>query len=202
MEYYHNLVTERSWQLLKNLQRKYKFILIGGWAVFVWTKAMKSKDIDIVVDYTELEKFRQDFEIYKNERLKKYEIKKEEVDIDIYTYHYSNPGLPAEEISSYTVSHEGFRVPIPEILLILKQAAYQERKGRPKGEKDKVDILCLLGMEDFEFEKFKSLLLKFGKEELVDEVKNLLGQITEVKELDLNQYQISKLKKRILAELS
>ena len=37
-EYYHNLVNKKSFEILKQLQRTHNFILIGGWAVFVWTK--------------------------------------------------------------------------------------------------------------------------------------------------------------------
>jgi hypothetical protein len=39
------------------------------------SKALKSKDIDIIVGYDELEKLKNDFSVFKNGRLKKYEIK-------------------------------------------------------------------------------------------------------------------------------
>ena len=137
-EYYHNLVTKKSFEILKQLQRTHNFILIGGWAVFVWTKSLKSKDIDIVLDYLELEKFKGQYELTKNDRLKKYEAKEGEVDIDIYVNNYSNPGLPAEEIEKYAVPRAGFRVPRPEVLLLLKQAAHEARPGTPKGAKDAI----------------------------------------------------------------
>lgn len=45
MTYYNELITEKSWKKLQELKRKYKFILIGGWAVYVYTKTLKSKDV-------------------------------------------------------------------------------------------------------------------------------------------------------------
>jgi len=68
MEYYHDLITEKSFKILQDLKREFDFILIGGWAIFLYTKALKSKDIDIIVDYDELEKFKKEFDIVKNER--------------------------------------------------------------------------------------------------------------------------------------
>ena len=56
MTYWHELITEKSWQLLQELKGKFRFKLIGGWAVYLLTKAQKSKDIDIIVDIAELQK--------------------------------------------------------------------------------------------------------------------------------------------------
>lgn len=75
MQYYHKLVTDKSYQFLQNLKRSYEFVLIGGWAVYLYTQALKSKDIDIIVDYKELAKLKENFDVFKNDRLKKYEIK-------------------------------------------------------------------------------------------------------------------------------
>jgi hypothetical protein len=58
MAYYHDLITDKSWQILQSLAYEYKFILIGGWAVFLWTQSLKSKDIDVVLEFTDLEKIR------------------------------------------------------------------------------------------------------------------------------------------------
>lgn len=40
MPFYHNLITQKSWEVLKKLKAKYDFILIGGWAVFLYTKSL------------------------------------------------------------------------------------------------------------------------------------------------------------------
>ncbi len=201
MEYYHNLVTQKSFELLKQLKRDYQFILIGGWAVFLWTHALKSKDIDLVVDFGELEKIRQTHEVFKNDRLKKYEIKIEEIDVDIYATHYSDPGLPAEEIGKYAISKEGFLVPKPEALLVLKQEAWGDRQGTPKGEKDKIDIISLLTMENFALQNYKKILADYDRKDLQESLKVLLQNTSEVRELGFNPHQFSKLKKAVLAKL-
>ena len=48
MPYYHDLITEKSWQILQELKRRHTFILIGGWAVYLYTKQLKSKDVDVI----------------------------------------------------------------------------------------------------------------------------------------------------------
>lgn len=201
MEYYQNLITEKSFKLLQDLNRKYKFILIGGWAVFLYTQSLKSKDIDLIVEYEELEKLRKDFTLNKNDRLKKYEIIIDEIDIDLYLPFYSNPGIPAEEIKKHSINLEGLLAPKPEILLILKQRAYLERHTSPKGQKDKIDIISLLGI-DLDFKFYKNILKQYKIENYLEELKNLLQATTEVPELKLNQFKYSKLKKKTIKELS
>ncbi len=58
MPYYQDIITSKSFKILQDLKRSYNFILIGGWAVFLHTQSLKSKDIDIVIDYAQLEKIR------------------------------------------------------------------------------------------------------------------------------------------------
>lgn len=200
MEYYKDLITKKSFEILKDFNRQYNLILIGGWAVFLYTHSLKSKDIDLVIDYDELQKLREKFILTKNERLKKYEIVIEEIDIDLYLPFYSNPGIPAEEIKKHTQSVEGFVVPRPELLLILKQKAYLERVGSPKGEKDKVDIISLLN-NDLDYDFYKKILKKYNLENYLKELKNFLQLTTQVSELGLNQFKYSTLKKRILDKL-
>ena len=200
MDYYSNLITEKSFKILQDLRRKYKFILIGGWAVFLYTHSLKSKDIDLIIEYEELEKLRGNFTLNKNDRLKKYEIIINEIDIDLYLPFYSKIAIPVEEIKKYLTNLEGFSVPKPEILLILKQAAYIERAGSQKGEKDKIDIISLLNLGlDLKF--YKKTLKEYKREKYITELKNLLQVVIEVPELELNQFKYSKLKKKILEQL-
>lgn len=201
MQYYHNLITEKSFKILQTLKKELKFTLIGGWAVYFFTNALKSKDIDIIVDYKELEKLKLKYQVFKNERLKKYEIKMENIDIDIYLPYFSDPGLPPENILQYTIKKEGFSIPIPEILLILKQAAYAERQFSVKGEKDKIDLISLISLSDFDFKKYQEVLKEFQKEHLIEQLKELLASTSDVNELDLNRYKFAKLKKKVLAAL-
>lgn len=44
-EFYHQLITEKSFQLLKQLKQKFNFILIGGWAIYLYSKSLKSKEV-------------------------------------------------------------------------------------------------------------------------------------------------------------
>jgi hypothetical protein len=201
MQYYHELVTEKSFKILQDLKRQFKFILIGGWAVFLYTHSLKSKDIDLIVDFDELEKLRKNFVLIKNDRLKKYEITIDEIDIDLYLPFYSSLGIPVEEIQKYSQSLEGFRVPQVEVLLILKQKAYFDRAGTVKGEKDKIDIISLLKNTQINFAFYKKILKKYHLENYLESLKDLLRAITELPEIGLNQFQYSKLKKKILKQL-
>ncbi|MFH1111665.1 MAG: hypothetical protein V1712_01180 [Patescibacteria group bacterium] len=201
-EYYQDFVTEKSFKILQELKNSCQFILIGGWAVFLYTQSLKSKDIDIVVDYGELEKLRRLFNLTKNDRLHKYEIIKEEIDIDIYVSHYSQLAIPAEEIKKYSRSLEGFLVPQPEIMLILKQKAHLERRGSAKGEKDKIDIIALLKDTDFDFSFYRKMLLVYGLTGFLEELKSLLQSTIEVSLLNLNQFQFSRFKKQMQAQLT
>jgi hypothetical protein len=200
-EFYHRLITEKSFKILQRLKKKFKFILIGGWAVFLYAKTLKSKDIDIVVDYDQLEEFRKKYDVFKNERLKKYEIKTGEVDIDIYLPYFSELGLKVEEIQKYCQSREGFAVPIPEILLILKIYTYQQRKSTNKGRKDLIDIFSLLRNGGIDWAKYKELIEKYGFKNLAAELKNLVCKQKAIPELNLFNHQIAKLKKETLEKI-
>lgn len=200
-EFYHNLITEKSFKVLQDINKEFNFILIGGWAVFLCAKALKSKDIDIILDYDQLEKIRQKFTLVKNERLKKYEIKIEEIDIDIYVPYFSDLGLPVEEIKKYYQSREGFLLPLAEILLILKVYAASQRKGTSKGRKDLIDIFSLILRGKIDWEKYKKFIKQYKLEELNKELKNLISLAGEIPELNLSVHQISRIKKEILKEI-
>ncbi len=75
MDYWHDLLTEKSWKILQDLKGKFSFILIGGWAVYLWARTQKSKDIDIIVDLKTLADLKKQYTVNKNDNLKKYEIK-------------------------------------------------------------------------------------------------------------------------------
>lgn len=199
MTYYNDLITEKSWKKLQELQRKHKFVLIGGWAVYLYSKTLKSKDIDFICNYEELEKLRLEYDLIKNGRLKKYEIHAGEFDIDIYTPFFSDLGIPAEEITELCTSVEGFTVPNPEVLLILKQKAYRNRAGSAKGEKDRIDIMALLKVVDFK--KYRTLIGKYGERGYLDDLRQILTTARHVKELGMGEHAFSGFKKEILRKL-
>ena len=197
---YHDLITKKSWELLQELKRRHKFILIGGWAVYLYAEQLKSKDIDIIVDYDELERLRNHHELVKNDRLKKYEIHMQEIDVDIYVPFFSDLGIPVESLAAHTILSKGFTVLQKEMLLILKQKAWLDRGHSLKGEKDKLDIIGLI-QSGMDFKKYKKLLAQFHREQYAKELVALLKSITEVPALGLNSHQYSRLKKTALAAL-
>jgi hypothetical protein len=197
MDFWNDIITEKSWELLKNLQKKLHFIIIGGWAIYLWTHAIKSKDIDILLtDWTDLDQIKKNYELRKNDRLKKYEIIVSEIDVDIYLPHYSQMIIPCEQLITMSIEQEGFLVLKPEPLLILKQQAHHDRHHSIKGQKDRVDILSLLISHTVNFEKYNHLIDQYNIPHFRDELKKT---ITTAKEeftyLDItNPREIKKLK--------
>jgi hypothetical protein len=199
-QFWHSDITEKSFSALVGLNKQFRFILIGGWAVYLWSKKMKSKDIDIVLDFSELGKMREKYNIQKNPRLKKYEANLKSFDIDIYLPHYSRIGFPLEELEEHTHNLEGFQVPQIEVLLFLKLYTYRERRNSIKGEKDKLDILGLLQEVNVDWPEFKKLCRKYELD-LITVLKTIFSQTERVKELGINPHQMTRLKKRIENEL-
>jgi len=180
MEFWNDISTRKSWELLKKLNKKHRFILIGGWAIYLWTKAVKSKDVDIILtDWDDLEKIKKYYESKKNNRLKKYEIIVSDVDVDIYLPHYSKMAIPCDQLVTMSTVKEGFKVLKPEPLLVLKQQAQLDRKDSVKGQKDRVDILSLLLSEIIDFKGYRQLLEKY---DIVFFEKELKGMIKTAKE--------------------
>lgn len=201
MQYYQAIITEKSFQYLQELKRDFNFVLIGGWAVFLYSRSLKSKDIDIIIDYAELAKLKEKYDVQKNDRLQKYEIKTGEFDIDIYLPHYSDLGVEIEEVVKSVTVREGFKVPSLEILFLLKLHAWQNRRGSVKGQKDELDLLSMAILPEFDWQKYSEAVKTFGFTELHKLFLKFVGKLTEAKELGLNQQKISRVKKMILEKL-
>ena len=80
MELWNDIVTEKSRELLFNLKGMADFVLIGGWAVWLYTQAAKSKDIDIYINFDDFFKLQEllmkkGIPISLNSKLNKYEAK-------------------------------------------------------------------------------------------------------------------------------
>ncbi|MBI4440413.1 hypothetical protein HY638_05560 [Candidatus Woesearchaeota archaeon] len=174
-EFWDEGVTAKSYGHLIALAKKYKVVVIGGWAVYLFTRMHKSKDIDIVVDYDTLHALKSEYSVEKNDRLKKYEIKTGEFDIDIYLPSYSKLILPVASIMKNTAKVKGFILPRPEALLILKQGAEIDRRGTVKGRKDVIDIMTLLIFSGFDIKIYRKILkeekLEFLSNEILNEIK-------------------------------
>jgi len=115
--------------------------------------------------------------------------------------YFSQLGLKIEEIQNYCQSREGFKVPIPEILLILKIYTYEKRKGTNKGRKDLIDIFSLLKEGEINWTKYKELIEKYNFKNLNEEFKDLVSSQGAIPELNLFNHQIAKLKKEILGKI-
>ncbi len=186
MDFYNDIITAKSWQTLQDLKRAVTFVLIGGWAVWLYTKALKSKDIDIIVSYDQLEKLKKRYPVVKNERLKKYEALDDMASIDIYLPHWSSIGMPVEDVLKKTHTIDTFVVPTVDVLLALKGYVYGQRKLTAKGQKDRLDILSLL-------------VAQLPMQPLQNEITSLIWETKKIPELGINEYAWSKRKKLLLA---
>jgi len=196
VSFWHGEATEISWKLLQDLRKEYDFVLIGGWAVWLYTRALKSKDIDVLVDYDVLEKMKRDQPVVKNERLRKYEYRQGMVDVDIYVPHYSDLGLPVKYLMERTRMLEGFRVPEPELLLILKQRAAEGREGSLKGEKDRIDIVALLASGAVSLRRYAEVCDERGLHDLKDRLRSLVaGSRSEFEALGIRDLRRARLMK-------
>src|SRR3989338_5965325 len=197
MEFWNSLLTEKSWKIMQSLKKeKFRFIIIGGWAAYLWTKQHKSRDIDVIIpDWKDLEILKEKFTLIKNSRLNKYEVKFNELDLDIYMPYYSKLAIPLEDTIGETTKIEGFEVVLPEILLILKQGAEHDRKDSVKGQKDRIDIMTLLCYARIDFNKYRKLLAKYKLEKYRQRLKEIITTFRDVKHLNLNLVEFTKLKK-------
>ena len=201
MEYWHDLIVEKSWNALQKIKREFNFILIGGWAIYLYTKGLKSKDIDIIVDFETLNKIRKRYSLIKNDKLKKYEIKIDEIDVDIYVKKFSKLPMPVEEIERNTNLIEGFKLVKPEVLLILKQAAEFARDTSEKGIKDKIDIINLLIKSDINFNFYYELIKKYNLHNYKNRLIQIIKNFNYLDRLNLNVKEYKKIKLRLLKEL-
>lgn len=198
MQYWHDIVTEKSWKVLQELRGKFKFILIGGWAVYLLARTQKSKDIDVIVDLGTLQQIKGSYDLRKNDRLKKYEIKIDEIDVDIYTPFYSRLAVPPEDVRPQRI--EGFDVARPEELLILKQGAWLDRRHSEKGEKDRIDIMSLLFKCGIEPERLKKLL-KGRQDEFINSLVSLVTEFSDYGHFSMSPSEFRKRKQEVLERL-
>lgn len=164
-------IFERSWRVLGELKDFADFVLIGGWGVYMWTKKMKSRDIDIYIDQENFYKLQsellqRDYALKRNVRLMKFEALIGDVEVDIYTPFMSNLTVPCLDVFKkrlYSII-ERFKVAIPEVLLLLKAQVAQQRWHAEKGVKDRVDIISLLKFADIKRDLFERMLKKYDKQ--------------------------------------
>lgn len=185
MELWNEIVVEKSYELLNKLKKEFEFVLIGGWASWFYTKTAKSKDVDIYINFKDFFNFQEILAgkgifITLNQKLKKYEAKVDEVDIDIYTPNYCTLIIPCKDIFSekWFKNIDGFNIILPEPFLLLKLKAEEDRRGTIKGFKDRVDILALI----YNLDLNKEFLLNLGQRYKFDIKKRILSIIRNSKE--------------------
>lgn len=203
MQFWNSLLTEKSWKELLELRKKpFKFVLIGGWAAYMWTKAHKSKDIDIVVDgFEDLNYLKKEYDLRKNDSLKKYEVKLEEIDIDVYAPFFSKLSIPPEDIKGLSTIVEGIRVATPEALLVLKQGAEIDRSESVKGEKDRIDIMTMLLHSEIDFNAYRELLLKYNHSHFEKRLRSMVTNFKDTKHILLSPRELKLRKKEIIEGL-
>ncbi len=198
-EFWNSEITNASWVKLQEISKEFEFTLIGGWAVYLYTKLQKSKDIDIVIDYTVLRTLESRYRIDKNERLRKYEIKGGLFDIDVYLPGYSDLALPAKDLlGKYRTRVEGFSVPVPEALVLLKLGAASDRLASQKGDKDAIDILGLLFYSGIDMGKLRDIAERHNLLQHILLLRNVLKDFRQENfvYLNLNAASFSKLKRK------
>ena len=202
MEFWNELVTGKSWEVLLRLRREpVPFTLIGGWAAYLWTRMQKSKDIDIVLeDHAGLEYLKQHFTLKKNDSLRKYEIIVDGIDIDIYVPYFSRLTLPAEDIRGYSTIVENIRVARPEALLVLKQGAEMDRGDSVKGRKDRLDIMALVLRTEMDWQLYRELLERYSLAGHLQRLRGIVGSFEDIRYLGLNPREF-KLAKGKIAEI-
>ena len=200
-EFWNEALTKASWEKLQELSKKYGFVLIGGWSAFLWTGMHKSKDIDVVVGFKTLEQLKQDFALVKNERLRKYEVRFDGFDLDVYVPFYSRLALPLNELTPVVV--QGIKTVPPEELLILKQGAEIQRRHSTKGRKDAIDILALLLNAGVNLKEYKRLLKKHGLSAWEKELETVVKEFDErdLKFLNIGFKQFGDWRKTFLTQL-
>lgn len=203
MQFWSELLTKKSWDVLVKLNKlPIRFTLIGGWAIYLWTKAYKSKDIDVIIPaFPDLDYLKKNYELKKNPHLKKYEVIIDEIEIDIYLPYFSRFPLPPEEIEKQTVKIENFFTLKPEALLILKQEAELKRKDSFKGKKDQVDILTLIFQTEINWQLYFDLLKKYKLISYLERLKEILNEFKEINYLNLDPRRFKIRKKSLLEKL-
>jgi hypothetical protein len=162
---------EKSWQVLQQLRSLADFVLIGGWAVYLWTKKLKSRDVDLCINQENFYKLQSEllqrnYALKRNVRLMKFEAIIGEVEVDIYTPFISKLIVPCIDMFDRKLyaSIERFKVATPEALLLLKAQAAQQRWHSEKGVKDRTDIISLLKHADIKHNTLNHMLQNYDKQ--------------------------------------
>ena len=164
MEIWNEEIIKKSEDILLELKNNADFVLIGGWSIWLYAQTVKSKDIDIYIDFKDffiLQNFliNKGLSINFNPKLNKYECKTSELDIDIYTPDHCNLIIHCKDVFNKKLWKivGGLKTIIPEVLLILKLDSEKNRHETIKGFKDRIDILSLVSRVEINKELLSQL---------------------------------------------
>jgi uncharacterized protein YerC len=176
----------RSLEVLDRLRTiDIPFVVIGGWAVYLFTHYHMSRDLDLIMEQKDLWKLRS-FVISqggteKAPGLSKYGYKLGQVDMDVYTEEKGDiiPS-PGEILSSRRfIEVERYRVVEPEILLLLKVRAATDRAAGLKGLKDRCDVISLLNSGRIDLDKFAAESRRHAQADAVNRVLRIVEMANE-----------------------
>lgn len=162
-DFYHESQTQPAEEALRTLHEIVPdAVILGDWAVFLYSQGQKSTDVDIAVDYAQLGRLKSEFgtALTKTTHLSKYVLELNKVGVDVLVMRLSDSGVPIEDCLEPIHSLAGFRVVSPEGLLALKLCAWMDRKATPKGEKDEADVIALLMSMDMDWTRYGEIAAK------------------------------------------
>ncbi|MEM3208947.1 MAG: hypothetical protein QXE33_03440 [Candidatus Micrarchaeaceae archaeon] len=160
-QFWNEEQVKRSRELLNAIAGAVDFVLIGGWAVFMYTRQQMSLDLDIAIGYESLEYFRKyGIKDYKNISIKYSVIDGTYVDLFIEDFSDRELPFPVRVILNNYTTIEGIKVVNKELLLLLKLWGYL-RADQQKIRKDILDVLALLLYGDIDLEKFKNYIEEY-----------------------------------------
>lgn len=127
-------------------------VFIGGVAVYLHVRGAKvpeawvefSHDGDFYISLADFADLRDIEEVTQNRRLSKYQFIKNGVDFDVYLEFRHTLRIPYADVFSASSIVENVRIASLEHLLLLKLAAYEDRRGSAKGRKDERDLVRIV----------------------------------------------------------
>ena len=183
-QFWNEEQTSKSRALLNKLSSEVDFVLIGGWAVFMYTKQQMSLDLDIAIGYDALAYFRKyGINDYNGFSIKYSVINGVYVDLFIEGFSDKDLPVPVKEILSNYNNIEGIKVVEKELLLLLKLWGYY-RSDQHKIRKDILDVIALLLYANIDFAKLKGYIEKYSipKRRSINVLLEYIDKVTQVED--------------------
>jgi len=194
MQFWNEEQTKKSRELLNMLASSVDFVLIGGWAVYMYIRQQMSLDVDLAITYNSLEYFRKyGINDYKGMKVKCSIVNG--VYVDLFIEDFSDKDLPVHVstiLKEYNII-EGIKVVDKELLLLLKLWGYF-RADEQKIRKDMLDVLGLMLYGDIDLKKFKAYIdeYKVPKRRSVDVLLEYLDKEVQVENfIDISKKELN-----------